>query len=82
VTFLKNVPYTFNSAVLNQNLTEKKKSIYEIMKFFKATPRTESAFYLRFQKMSKEDIRLLMSYYYAEEDWQVFKRICKFWNVR
>jgi len=68
--------------VLNESLTEKQKPIYDIMKFFKQTPRTEGAFYIRFQKMPQEDIRLLMTFYNIEEDWQVFKKICKFWNVK
>jgi hypothetical protein len=68
--------------VLNEGLTEKQKTIYDIMKFFKQTPRTESAFYIRFQKMTQEDIQLLMSYYEVNENWHVFKRICKFWNVK
>ena len=68
--------------ILNEKLCEKRKSIYDIMKFFESTHRTESAFYLRFQKMSKDDINLLMNYYEIEEDWQVFKKICIFWNIK
>jgi len=69
------------TVILNKKINEKQKSIYDIMKFFRDTPRTESAFYLRFQQMDQGDIRLLMSFYDIEEDWQVFKRICKFWNI-
>jgi hypothetical protein len=65
-------------AVINESLTEKQKTIYCLMKFFKATPRTEGAFYLRFQQMPREDIHLLMSFYEVDEDWHVFKRIRKF----
>jgi hypothetical protein len=32
--------------------------------------------------MPADDIKLLMSYYDVAEDWQVFKKICKFWNVK
>lgn len=32
--------------------------------------------------MPAEDKKLLKSYYGVEEDWQVFKKICKFWNVK
>ena len=68
--------------VLNENLTKKQKSVYDIMKFFNKTQLTEGAFYLRFQLMPREDLQLLKSYYNAEEDWQVFKLICKYWNVK
>jgi len=33
-------------------------------------------------QMPDEDKQLLKSYYGVEEDWQVFKKICKFWNVK
>jgi hypothetical protein len=69
------------TVILNKNLIKKQKTIYDIMKFFKGTARTEGAFYLRFQQMSKGDINLLMGYYEIEEEWQVFKKICKFWNI-
>jgi hypothetical protein len=31
--------------------------------------------------MPVEDKKLLENFYDVEEDWQVFKKICKFWNV-
>jgi hypothetical protein len=36
----------------------------------------------KFFQMPDEDKQLLKSYYGLEEDWQVFKKICKFWNVK
>jgi hypothetical protein len=33
-------------------------------------------------QMPADDKKLLMSYYNVEEDRQVFKKICKFWNVK
>ena len=68
--------------VLNENITEKKKSIYDIMKFFNQTPRTEVAFYLRFQLLPKEEVIRLMNYYNDNEEWHVFKKICKYWCVK
>ena len=44
--------------------------------------RTEGAFYLRFEQMPAEDKELLKSYHGVGEDWQVFKKICAFWNVK
>jgi len=38
------------------------------MNFFRNTPCTESAFYLRFQQMDDADIRLLMSLYVVDEE--------------
>ena len=70
------------TVILNDKLSEKQKSIYEIMKFFESAARTEAAFYLRFKQMKQADIQLLMSYYDMQEEWQIFKKICKFWNVK
>jgi len=32
--------------------------------------------------MPAEDKQLLKSFYDIAEDWQVFKKICSFWNVK
>ena len=61
--------------------TKESSSFYEAMNFFKSTPKTEESFYLRFQVMPVEYKNTIKSYYQLAEEWQVFKKICKFWNV-
>jgi hypothetical protein len=55
---------------------------HEILKFFEDVPKTESAFYLRFQSMNIEDIEFLKSFYKETEQWRVFCKICSFFNVK
>ena len=62
-------------------LFESKNEAYEVLKFFQDTVKTEGAFYLRFQIMPKEKLNLLKRFYKKDHDWQIFKLICKFWNV-
>jgi len=68
--------------ILNKEISKKQKTLYDLMKFFRNTPRTESAFYLRFQLMDPADISMLMTLYAVDEEWDVFKIICKYWNVK
>ena len=56
-------------------------SFYEAMNFFMHTPKTEESFYLRFQVMPIKYKNSIKSYYQLNEEWQIFKNICKFWNI-
>jgi hypothetical protein len=62
-------------------LFERKDEAYEALNFFRDTEKTEGAFYLRFQIMPKEKLNLLKRFYKKDQDWQIFKLICLFWNV-
>jgi len=65
-----------------EDIEDRKRHFYAVMKFFNRTPLRESAFYLRFQLLEDNDIDFLMSYYEVSDDWQVFKKICRFRNVK
>ena len=56
-------------------------SFNEAMNFFQCTPRTEAAFYLRFQVMPAEHLKALMQYYNTTEEWKLFKKICRFYRL-
>lgn len=60
----------------------KKKSVYQVMMFFKDIEKTEGAFYLRFQEMSNSDLNLLMAFYHVSDKERLFGYIKKFWNIR
>ncbi len=51
------------------------------MKWFNGTEKNESAFYQRFQELQDEDAMFLKCFYDITDDWELFKMICKFWNV-
>lgn len=77
ITCNKNTSSTKKNQLL---LFERKTEAYEALNFFKDTEKTEGAFYLRFQVMPKEKLNILKRFY-KKEEWQIFKLICKFWNV-
>ena len=51
------------------------------MKWFNGTAKNESAFYQRFQELPDEDAMFLKCFYDITDDWDLFKMICKFWDV-
>ena len=56
-------------------------SFYEAMQFFNNVPKTEEAFYLRFQIMPVEYKTAIYKITGKKDDWQIFKEICKFYRI-
>ena len=56
-------------------------SFNEAMNFFQCTPRTEEAFYLRFQILPVEHLKALIIYYNTNENCKIFTNICKHFNL-
>ncbi len=56
---------------------------YEIIMRFDGCPKTETAFYLKFQRLSDGEKKRLQTYYsLPDADWAVFMSICRYWAVR
>jgi hypothetical protein len=55
---------------------------WSTLKWFDRTAKTEAAFYTRFQTLPDEDVTFLKCFYNITEDRELFRMICKFWNVR
>jgi len=68
--------------VMNEKHHEIESRIHKILYAFQQTARTEVAFYLQFQRMPGQDMQTLMYFYEVEDEWKVFKRICRFWSVK
>ena len=51
------------------------------MRFFRETPRTEEAFYLRFQLLGARERRVLKNHWKLRDDWTLYRRLCRFWGV-
>lgn len=64
-----------------QPRSELQNRAWNTMRWFDGTPKTQAAFYSRFQELGEEDVTFLMCFYDIHEDWDLFKIICKFWNV-
>jgi hypothetical protein len=54
---------------------------WNTMKWFDGVAKNESAFYRRFQELPDEDSMFLKCFYDISDDWDLFKMVCKFWNV-
>ena len=68
-------------AQIEQPQFERHRRSWATLKWFENTPKTEEAFCLRFQELPDEDVTFLKSFYNVSEDWDLFKLICKFWNI-
>ena len=60
----------------------KRNLAYKGLQWFHDTPKTESAFYIRFQTLPKEYEDALSRTYHCKTQMQVFFRICKWWAVK
>lgn len=54
---------------------------WNTMRWFDGTPKTQTDFHIRFQELADEDVTFLKCFYDITEDGDLFKMICKFWNV-
>ncbi len=68
-------------AQIEQPQFERHRRSWATLKWFEDTPKTEDEFYLRFQDLPDEDATFLKSFYNISEDRDLFKMICKFWNI-
>jgi len=62
-------------------LFKEKNFAYRALMFFKDTHKTEEAFYLRFQTMPADFRKSLMKFYHVDDNFKLFKFICKWWNI-
>lgn len=67
---------------IEQPQYERHRRSWATLKWFEETPKTEDAFYLRFQDLPDEDAVFLKSFYNLNDDWELFKKICSFWSVK
>jgi hypothetical protein len=49
---------------------------------FENSPNTESAFYLAFNALSWNDLAFLEAAFGVEDDWALFRRLCREYRVR
>ena len=64
------------------NQTESEKRARWILSNFEETHKTESAFYLTFNRIDRNDIAFLKSLWKLENDWAVFCKLCMIYKIR
>jgi len=62
--------------------SEQPKRLRWILAKFEASHRTESAFYLTFCSLHRNDVSYLMGAFDLDRDWDVFRRLCRTYQVR
>jgi hypothetical protein len=70
-----------SQAPIQQPRSEQQNRAWGTLKWFEGTAKTEAAFYSRLQELPDEDAMFLKCFYDITDDWDLFKMICKFWNV-
>jgi len=70
------------TAEISQTKSERQSRMWSTMRWFDATEKTESAFYVRFQDLPDEDVTFLKSFYNIGDERELFRMICKFWDIR
>ncbi len=69
------------TAEINHPKLEQQNRMWATMRWFDGIEKTEAAFHIRFQDLPDEDAAFLMSFYNIAEDRELFRMICKFWDV-
>jgi len=53
-----------------------------ILSHFEKTHKTESAFYLTFCRLDRNDIAYLKAYWHLDDDWAVFRKLCMLYKIK
>lgn len=62
--------------------TEADKRVRWILDHFKKSHKTESAFYITFNRIDRNDIAYLKAYWKLENEWAVFRKLCMLYKVK
>ena len=64
------------------NKDEANRRVHWILDHFKESHKTESAFYLTFCRLDRNDIAFLKAYWALENDWAVFRKLCTMYKIK
>jgi hypothetical protein len=70
----------FGQEILND--TEGDESFIKAMKFFEGTIKTEASFFIRFELLPLDYLKILRKKFNTQKDWEVFREIKKFWKIK
>ena len=69
------------TAEVNPSKSEQQSRMWNTMRWFDGTDKTEEAFHRRFKNLPDEDVAFLKSFYNIGDDRELLSMICKFWDV-
>ena len=67
---------------MNVNGDKRQLAVWDCLKWFDQTPRTEAEFRARMEELPDEDLTLLKAFYDVADHRDLLLVICRFWNVR
>ncbi len=70
------------TAEVNHTKSEQQSRMWSTMSWFDGTDKTEVAFHSRFKNLPDEDVAFLKSFYNIGDNRELFRMICKFWDIR
>ena len=68
-------------AELKRDRFAQQRAAWECLKFFEQTPAVKADFRMKYTSMAADDVTLLKAFYNITTDAELFKMICRFWNV-
>ena len=66
---------------LKRDRFAQQRAAWECLKYFEQTPAAKADFHMKFASMAADDVTLLKAFYNITTDAELFKMICRFWNV-
>jgi hypothetical protein len=67
---------------MNKNGLVRQRAVWECLRWFDRTPKTEEQFRARMETLPDEELNLLRAFYGITDDRDLLAVICRFWDVR
>jgi hypothetical protein len=67
---------------MNENSLVQQQAVWDCLRWFEQTPRTEVEFRARMKELPQEDLTLLRAFYGVADDCDLLDVVCRFWDVR
>ncbi|UCF14086.1 MAG: hypothetical protein JSW59_11795 [Phycisphaerales bacterium] len=67
---------------VSKSKSEQQSRMWNTMRWFDGTEKTEAAFCARFRDLPDEDVTFLKSFYHIGDDRELFSIVCRFWDIR
>lgn len=67
---------------MDRNAFARQRAVWDCLRWFDGTPRTEAEFSARMETLPDGDVVLLKAFYGITDDRELLSTICTFWNVQ
>ena len=67
---------------MDRNALARQRVVWDCLRWFDKTPRTEAEFSARLEALHADDVVLLKAFYGITDDRELLSKICTFWGVQ